>query len=294
MLETGHSVMFSKMSHLLNKLLPILILAVLLSSCGEDRTEDSEIVENRMTIYFQFVNGLTEDAPVVFRGKIVGKVESIEFVGKNADSVAVGIHMNEPDFRVHCTSSFLLGSDGLMGGMRIEITPAKDSSVCHLKKGSRVSGMMKPDLSEQIIADLKMSNTGELNEKLKNLFSDSTKASYFKRFLKNLDSLSFPVEQNAGAIKTQIANLRQEIDSLDAYFEKSELSPIIKELKKQYKGKSDQLDSLKAKLSGLGSQSKELKLMYKKLKTDFDQSKAELKELINDTKNIFNKDSLDK
>ncbi len=247
-----------------------------------------------MTVYYQEAGGLVVDDPVEFRDMDVGSVKNVELVGENADSVAVLIKFDDPQFKVHCSSQFLLTTAGLMGGMKIDITPPMDSSTCYLKKGAKLSGVSQVDFIEMMLTNLHIDGSNELGIRMKELFQDSSKKHLFKG-LKNLfsdiNAVSFPVQQNIGVMKTQIQDLKVEMDSLKEFFKQSAASPIIQELKRQYKSKSGTLDSLKFQLKHLENQSKALKTSSTKLKADFNKSMHEYQELIRRMKAVLDKDS---
>ncbi len=101
------------------------------------------------TVYYKQVGGLTTSNPVMYRGLKVGLVEDVDFVGENSDSVKVTILIEHDKFEMKENTIATLGSDGLLGGMKIELEYTNPNADRLAQSGVLISARQK-DLTQQV------------------------------------------------------------------------------------------------------------------------------------------------
>jgi phospholipid/cholesterol/gamma-HCH transport system substrate-binding protein len=100
-------------------------------------------------VYYDHIAGLTPSNPVTYRGLKIGSVKTIEFVGDNSDSVKVVVLIDDDQFEMKQNTIAKLGSDGLLGGMKIELEYVNIHAK-ELKQGGILLSEREKDLTAKV------------------------------------------------------------------------------------------------------------------------------------------------
>ena len=100
-------------------------------------------------VYYPNVGGLQPGNPITFRGVEIGLVKDVQFAGDNFDSVRVTIIIDHDQFRMKEKTSATLGSDGFLGGRKIDLKFG-DTSLAFARQGDILIPLMEKDLQDQI------------------------------------------------------------------------------------------------------------------------------------------------
>lgn len=146
------------------------------------------------------LKGLTEQAPVYVRGYKVGQVNQIRYDFTKDSAFVVDVSINK-DIALPIGTQMVLVSDGLLGGMAIELRiPTAEVGKDRYKRGDFIPTMIVPGLIESIEAgvlnniDATIVEARVLVENLNRQLSDN----HLQHALANIDNIS---EDLAGSSK---------------------------------------------------------------------------------------------
>jgi phospholipid/cholesterol/gamma-HCH transport system substrate-binding protein len=146
------------------------------------------------------LKGLTEQAPVYVRGYKVGQVNQIRYDFTKDSAFVVDVSINK-DIDLPIGSQMVLVSDGLLGGMAIELRiPTAEVGKDRYKRGDFIPTMIVPGLIESVEAgvlnnlDATIVEARVLVENLNRQLSDD----HLQHALANIDNIS---EDLAGSSK---------------------------------------------------------------------------------------------
>ncbi|MBQ4390523.1 MAG: MCE family protein [Paludibacteraceae bacterium] len=146
------------------------------------------------------LKGLTEQAPVYVRGYKVGQVNQIRYDFTKDSAFVVDVSINK-DIALPIGTQMVLVSDGLLGGMAIELRiPTAEVGKDRYKRGDFIPTMIVPGLIESIEAgvlnniDATIVEARVLVENLNRQLSDD----HLQHALANIDNIS---EDLAGSSK---------------------------------------------------------------------------------------------
>lgn len=206
------------------------------------------------TVYYKDVRGLSPSNPIMYRGVQVGLVKDVSFVGKNLDSVKVTVQIDHEQFLMKMNTQATLGSDGLLGGMKIELV-YKDTSLDLMAQGGVLIPATQKDLTQEVsdqVLPLKLKAesliaTIDTVVTSINTFWNGSASTDFEQSLGSVRRALFQFERTAVRIDTLVAS------------EKTRLSRIFKSVECFTDNLCKNNDNITNTLTNVTSFSEELK-----------------------------------
>lgn len=153
------------------------------------------------------LKGLTEQAPVYVRGYKVGQVNQIRYDFSLDSAFVVDVSINK-DIDLPIGTQMALVSDGLLGGMAIELKIPVTDSKEHYKRGEFIPTIIVPGLIESVQLGL-LNNLDETVVEAKSLVANINRQledDHLKRALANIDSISGDLTYSSKELKKVMTN----------------------------------------------------------------------------------------
>lgn len=153
------------------------------------------------------LKGLTEQAPVYVRGYKVGQVNQIRYDFSLDSAFVVDVSINK-DIDLPIGTKMALVSDGLLGGMAIELQIPVTDSKDRYKRGEFIPTIIVPGLIESVQLGL-LNNLDETVVEAKSLVANLNRQledDHLKRALANIDSISGDLTYSSKELKNVMTN----------------------------------------------------------------------------------------
>ena len=265
-----------------------ILLASLLATCGSNDVplpDQDQPDFHSLNILFDDVQGLNTGDPVVLRGVEVGAVKEISFLGENNDTVNVNIELYKHEIRRH--AEFIVGSNGLMGGMKITIVPNEAPTRYSYHSNDHITGIHERGIKEHLIALLDSANlhTDFLNDEFLGDFLGKIgplKLSIDSSILENKEGDKAKLDSLVDKIKTLVGEAKSDVKKIKS-------NPTIAKLIQRSKTKTPKdtilIKKSKALFNKVDSIYKSMKASFKEIKglTDFKARNKVVKREIDST-----------
>ena len=220
------------------------IVALLILLCayfGINFLKGKDLLGSKNTYYalYDDVSGLKTSSAVVIRGVKVGIVSDIEFADRDGGKIKVSLNIARK-YKIPQNSVARLFSDGLMGGMAIEIITGDDTEVLKNRDYMQArsdAGLLSSmgDGAEDLLA--------EINAAVRSLSSA----------VRNIDTL---IAKNSGSLTGTIDNLHSVTARLDGIVaaQDGNIRSIIEgagSLAENIKNNSEPIDAIVANVEGI-------------------------------------------
>ncbi len=187
-------------------------------------------------VYYKNVGGLTASNSVMYRGLKVGQVKDVYLVGDNSDSVKVTILIEDDKFEMKQNTIANLGSDGLLGGMKIELEYTNVNAQKLPQAGVLISAKQK-DLTEQVseqVLPLKLKAEGligtidtmvtTLNALIGGSISSDMEESFagVKRAILQFEKTAIKIDTLVSSEKHKISNILNNVNAITTNLSENE------------------------------------------------------------------------
>ena len=232
----------------------------------------------RISVHFNFADGILEKAPVRYAGVDIGRVEEIRLTDNPRQRVILdlvikkGVNIRKKDY-------ITINSLGLMSEMYVEIIPG-DPMANLIKRGATFQGK-DPVALQQVVTSAK--KVLEELEKGVQIFSEAETKENIKHSLKNIRVLSEDVKHVSVSLKESVTIMR------DLFVKnKEDITDSISEFKQNVKGMRKSVDAVERILArierGEGLIGK--MMVDKKTSEDFSENLEKLKTVLDDIHEI--------
>ncbi len=168
-----------------------------------------------LTIKYSRASGLKKGNIVNYVGVPVGKVEKLEVFG-NSVKVIVSI---KKELKIPVGSNFLLGSEGMMGGMFIDIDPPEQITGEYIKPGAEVAGAYGASVDSFLAAGTNVLHKLEtMADAVNSIFADKDVQTSIKGTVINAKEITDSIKELSRVFAEVAGHNQAELDNMVQQF----------------------------------------------------------------------------